>query len=565
MSAAKLNHSFIAEHKDTLVAVGISLFAMFLYLAIIPATELWDRDEPLYARTAMEMLLSGNWMIPTYNGQLFAHKPPMTYWLMAISFAMFGEGEFASRFFSAPSMALSGFITYLIAKKMFDHVVGIWSLIMFSSALMTMYLGSIAQHDAPLILFILLAIYAYVKLAYEREDLVRLLLLFSLSMAATFYIKGPVGPVVICSTLFFSWFFTPVHERVEFKIMVMFAAAFLLSCALFSIWLIPTNIVTEGELWRVGVERHILQRFQAPLENYGGIATLGYYWLLPLYVPIVMIAFMPWTIYLPAGLKTLFSGRLCERKTSALLLGWLIPTFTIFTLAGSKLPHYIFPVFPPLAILCSAVMINHVRGKAMLSYSMLGTYSYLVLSAGFALILIITPFMRPDIIQVWIGFPFAVIVAVIIYIVFSRQKSGEILFVSKVLAVTTSFLVVFAYWFVVPPAEPLIKISKSIGEIINNADISKDRIFMEGYLEPSMVFYISAPINAPLRNLPTDLALLRAEFAHRNEMLLIATQERFNVLREFENQRPFQIIGEVQAINTNNSLKEQTIVVAFRK
>lgn len=554
-----------SKQQGTYLALGISLILMVLFMILMPATELWDRDEPLYARTALEMLLSGDWVIPTYNGSLFAHKPPMTYWLMAVSFSVFGENEFAARFFSGPTMAASAFFTYLIARRMFDHTIGIWSMIMFGTAFLTLYLGSIAQHDAPLMLFIVIAIWAYVNFLYEPKNLWPMLLVFALAMAATLYIKGPVGPAVICTTLFFSWVLMLPNERPKFMQMAIFASGFVLACLIFAIWVIPTNNATNGALWEMGVEKHIIQRAQAPLENYGGTAALGYYWMLPAYIPVILITFMPWTIHLPAGLKALISGNLGSRRERAILWGWIAPTFLMFTLAGSKLPHYIFPIYPALAIMCAAVMIKQVRDKEAQSYSKFGAYLYLVLSPAIALALIAVPFFRPDIISFWVGIPAAIIIATIIHFVFHRQRLGNALGASRLLAVTTPFVVIFAYWFMVHPAEPVIKISKSIGEIINDAGVSKDRVFMEGFLEPSMVFYISTPLGAPLRSFPKDETTINDTFNAPEQMVLIATKERFEELKSFENGRVFKIIGEVQAINTNAHLEDQTVIVAVRK
>ena len=63
---------------------------------------------------------SGNWLVPTYNGELFAHKPPLSFWLMAFGIRLFGEGESAVRFFSAPAMAASTFLTFIDRAAAFD-------------------------------------------------------------------------------------------------------------------------------------------------------------------------------------------------------------------------------------------------------------------------------------------------------------------------------------------------------------------------------------------------------------------------------------------------------------
>lgn len=562
-SATELDKN--AKSHGTYIALGIALILMVLFMILMPATELWDRDEPLYARTAIEMLLSGDWMLPTYNGNLFAHKPPMTYWLMAMSFSVFGENDFAARFFSAPTMAATAFFTYLIARRMFDHVIGIWSMIIFGTALLTFYLGSIAQHDAPLMLFIVIAIWAYIKFIYEPQYFARMIAIFTVCMLVTLMIKGPVGPAVVCTMLFFSWLLMSSDNRPSLFKMAIFAASTVLAAAIFSLWVIPANTATDGALWEMGVGKHIVGRFLTPLEGHGGSGVLGYILALPIYIPATLALFMPWTIHLPAGFVALWKGRIGERRERAILWGWMVPTFVMFSLAATKLPHYIFPFFPPLAIMCAAIMLKQVRDAETQPYSKLGAWLYLVLSPALAIALIAVPFFRADIIPFWIGIPAGIAILTVVHFVFHRQRNGNALGASKLLAITTPIVIIFAYWFVVQPAEPLIKISRSIGEIINQAGVSKDRIYMEGFLEPSMVYYVSTPLGAPLRSLPREKSLILATFNAPEQMVLIATKERFEALKALEGDRTFEVIGQVQAINTNDHLKDQTVVVAVRK
>lgn len=562
-SATSLDQT--SKRQGTYLALGISLILMMLFMILMPATELWDRDEPLYARTAIEMLLSGDWMLPTYNGNLFAHKPPMTYWLMAMSFSVFGENDFAARFVSAPTMAATAFFTYLIARRMFDHTIGVWSMIIFGTAFLTFYLGSIAQHDAPLMLFIVIAIWAYIKFIYEPQTFLPMLIIFTICMLVTLMIKGPVGPAVVCTTLFFSWLLMSSDDRPSLIKMAIFAVGTVLAAAIFSLWVIPANTATDGALWEMGVGKHIVGRFLTPLEGHGGSGPLGYMLALPIYIPATLLLFMPWTIHLPAGFAALWKGRIGDRRERALLWGWMIPTFVMFSLAATKLPHYIFPFFPPLAIMCAAIMLKQVRDAEAQPYSKFGAWLYLILSPALGILLITLPYFRPDIIPLWLGIPAGVAILMVIHFVFHRQKNGNALGASKLLAITTPFVVIFAYWFVIQPAEPLIKISRSIGQIINEAGVSKDRIYMDGFLEPSMVYYINAPLNAPLRTLPSGEEAFFEVMRDPQGMVLIATKEKFAEIEVYENDRVFEIIGQVQAINTNDHLKDQTVIVAVRK
>ena len=72
-----------------------------LLLANLGATSLWDIDEPRNAGCAAQMYAQGEWIVPTFNGQLRSHKPVLLYWLMMLAYAVFGVNEFAARFWSA--------------------------------------------------------------------------------------------------------------------------------------------------------------------------------------------------------------------------------------------------------------------------------------------------------------------------------------------------------------------------------------------------------------------------------------------------------------------------------
>ena len=60
---------------------------------LMPATQLWDWDEPLYVRTGIEMFEAGNLLLPQFNGEVFAHKPPFGYWLMGLASQIFATSS----------------------------------------------------------------------------------------------------------------------------------------------------------------------------------------------------------------------------------------------------------------------------------------------------------------------------------------------------------------------------------------------------------------------------------------------------------------------------------------
>ena len=83
-------------------------------------TRLWDQDEAFFARTAVEMHQRHEWIVPYFNGEVFAHKPPLMFWLMRVGFLLFGVTEFAARFWSAAFAVATALLVYRMGRRMFS-------------------------------------------------------------------------------------------------------------------------------------------------------------------------------------------------------------------------------------------------------------------------------------------------------------------------------------------------------------------------------------------------------------------------------------------------------------
>ncbi len=79
----------------------ILLLAIFVSFFRLGSVTLFDVDEAVFSQATKEMVESGNWMTPTYNGEKRYDKPILFYWLMAASYNILGINEFGARFPSA--------------------------------------------------------------------------------------------------------------------------------------------------------------------------------------------------------------------------------------------------------------------------------------------------------------------------------------------------------------------------------------------------------------------------------------------------------------------------------
>lgn len=255
-----------------LISVGIALFLMTL----MPTTMFWDRDEAFYARAAVEMIQSGNWILPTYNDAIFPDKPPLIYWLMMFFMHIFGQNEFGARFASAPATAASAFLIFLIASRLFDRRAGLWSMLVFASSTLTIYLGITAMLDAVLVATICLALWAFLAIMQDRDRFWRNAFIFLVAMSLSLLTKGPVGPSVIVPAVAITWFLTRRDERAPFWQMVVLAAATFIGVGIFLLWAIPANNMSNGEMLQAGIGEHVIGRALKPMQSHGAAGWLGY-------------------------------------------------------------------------------------------------------------------------------------------------------------------------------------------------------------------------------------------------------------------------------------------------
>src|ERR1700742_1257886 len=90
----------------------IAVVAVLVLFTNLGTTRLWDQDEAFFARAAVEMHQRDGWVVPYFNDEVFAHKPPFMFWMMRLGFLLFGVTEFAARIGSAISGLATAVLVY---------------------------------------------------------------------------------------------------------------------------------------------------------------------------------------------------------------------------------------------------------------------------------------------------------------------------------------------------------------------------------------------------------------------------------------------------------------------
>ncbi len=326
------------------------LVLFFIAAALLYSLGNWslpliDRDEPRFAEASREMRQSGDLLLPRLNGEYRFDKPPLIYWCQVLAYNILGESDFAARLPSVIFAALTAVGTLMYSSRIFGRHIGLWSGVLFATSLQVFIHSRAAAADMPLVFFFLTATWAdWERLRNPDSALWRWT--FYLSLGLGFLAKGPVALLPVFSA--------PVqsllnHSPYRFRFQSALQGV-LIVLVVIGLWGVPALIATHGEYLKIGIGKHIIQRFIQPMENHGAAGITGYLLFLPYYLVVIFFGFFPWCLFLPRCVKRLWAHR--EPDENYLLVP-ILTVFLVFTLVQTKLPHYVLPAYPMLAMLAA--------------------------------------------------------------------------------------------------------------------------------------------------------------------------------------------------------------------
>jgi len=179
-----------AEIRRILVLLALCLFLFFFKLG---SRALWDNDEGIHAAIAQNMLVTGDWVTPTFNGESFYDKPALFNWLGALSFKFLGFSELAARLPAALLGLACVLGTYLLGRKMFGSSVGFLAGLILASSGLFLLLSRTVQYDMVLTFFTTLSLFFFYSGIVDEKNRRRYFLLFYVAVACAVLAKGPLG------------------------------------------------------------------------------------------------------------------------------------------------------------------------------------------------------------------------------------------------------------------------------------------------------------------------------------------------------------------------------------
>lgn len=381
-SSTRLPGNVTAKLASREVVVAIAWLVVICGIAFfwgLASIGLVDETEPLFAEASRQMVETGDWVTPYYNGATRFDKPPLVYWLMAIGFHLFGVGEWAVRLPSAlAATALVGMGFYTLRRFGYSRpelavaftgetTVGepqrsrlsqrnlFWSA-MIGSAIMALHPETLVWARSGvsdmllsgcmgIALFTFFLAYAQPEFPQRQRNWYLASYVF---LGLAVLTKGPVGIVlpgliVGAFLLYIGQFRQVLREMQLVKGAIIFLAI-----------TVPWHVLVIAANGRAYIDSffgyHNVERFTNVVN---GHAAPWYFYFL-----VVAIGFLPWSPFLPWAIARLQSHRRQFWQTqprSAHLglfaLAWFAVIFSFFTIAVTKLPSYVLPLMPAAAML----------------------------------------------------------------------------------------------------------------------------------------------------------------------------------------------------------------------
>ena len=375
----------------------LGLIAVLVFFTNLGGYALFDEDEPRNAVCGREMYERGDWIVPTFNAQLRTDKPILIYWLMQVSFHLFGVSEFAARFGSALLAVGTTLLTYHLGRKLYSPEIGLLAGVIVCTSLMFSAVGRSVTPDSVLIFCLTLAFTSYVWAVAARRggrfsgaeassaktkwtELLPASRAASLPMYASMGLailaKGPIGVLLPCTIIGLLLLVTlhrnelaagtlsppsgPWWRRslvtvvqvmrptrlleASWRMRIVLGAVVVLVIAL--PWYVAVGLKTDGAWLRGFLGDHNVGRFLGAKENHSG--PIFYY------VIALFMGCFPWSVFLPLAVWQLRTRLVKDDSwgdSDRFVACWAGVWFVFFSFASTKLPNYVLPMYPALALI----------------------------------------------------------------------------------------------------------------------------------------------------------------------------------------------------------------------
>ncbi len=329
------------------------LLAGVLWFALPGYRDLVDPDEGRYAEIPREMVASGDWLTPRLNGFRYFEKPALQYWLTAASISLLGNTTAAARLPVILLAFLGALWALFVGGRLFGREAGLYAFLLLCSGLMYHVIGHLNTLDMAVSVFLFLGIGAFLLAQSTRDDpraTRNWMLAGWAALALATLTKGLIGLVLpgVALVLYSLW-----QRDLALWRHLHLGKGLLLYVAITAPWFIAVSRANPGFAHFFFIHEH-LERYTTTVHHRD--EPLGYF------LPILLAGSLPW---IWSSLRALLTPAFPERwrggGVDPVRFLWIysVGILLFFSAGDSKLPPYILPLFPALALLAGRRLARH--------------------------------------------------------------------------------------------------------------------------------------------------------------------------------------------------------------
>jgi len=336
------NHTHSENPRtERLIIIALLLAGILVFTINLGGLSLRDWDEGTVAQVAREIFTappdSNRWLFPTLWGEPYLNKPPLVHDLIAVCYFVGGVNEEMARLPSALLMAISVPLLYCLGKELFTtRQQALLSTLIYLTTLPVVRHGRLAMLDGTVICFSILLMWSAVR---SRRDL-RWCLSVGISIAFIGLTKGMMA-ILLASIAFgfLAW------DRPRLLRSVYFGEGIILGCLPLCAWYGLQWIHYRDQFVETAVLSQSLARIWHSVGDHSGP---------PWYYLQRLLHSLPWLIFALHGLRLAWHNR--NWSWGKLIIVWSGVSFLAVSLMSTKLPWYILPIYPALALAGGAML-----------------------------------------------------------------------------------------------------------------------------------------------------------------------------------------------------------------
>jgi 4-amino-4-deoxy-L-arabinose transferase-like glycosyltransferase len=377
--------------SSTLYVLILILLGSVLFFANNGRWDLWDPDEPRYAEVAREMVNSGDWILMHLNGKMYSDKPPLFFWLIALSSYLWGGfTSFAVRFTPALFGMLTVLLTFFLGKNLYSPRTGFLAGLILATSVEFAYLSTRANIDTTLTFFTTASLFCFIQWyrynpphlgceskrpsplhngegdglpaaqvlwqagvraswITERNINDRAIYGFYIAMALGTLAKGPVGFII---PLLVSLIYLTVQRDWKGIKGMRLLPGMLLFLAIVLSWYVPAVLSGGKAYLQETLFKHTVDAYA---RGWTHVHPFYYYFLnFP-------VDFLPWILFLPGVIFFDLSKK--EEgigREFLFILVWFVSIFLFFSFSKGKRGIYLLPLYPAASVMVGKFWDNYI-------------------------------------------------------------------------------------------------------------------------------------------------------------------------------------------------------------